>query len=186
MASKDATLTTINLFGKREVECILHTRLVQEQEIKSASEIELLKAYGSIDAVLEDITILEVFREGNGDLVIYFHTKQTEKIRYYGTEGHVYRFKYGISPDVIKSSLGLGEPNIVKVTCKELGITQKELADKLGIDDGTVRKWSSEPTKTPLWAQNFMSLILEHDKNIKAISAFKFFIENIGVGKTNS
>lgn len=143
MASRDATLTTINLFGKREVECILHSRLIQEQEIKAASEVELLKAYGSIDAVLEDITILEIFREANGDLVIYFHTKVTEKVRYYGTDGHVYRFKYGISPDVIKNPLGLGEQNIVKGTCKELGITYKELGEAIGYSEGALKTSAS-------------------------------------------
>lgn len=184
--AKNIDIITINLFNKREVECILHTSFLPEQEIKASCEIELLKAYGSVDAVLEDVTIFEVIGEDRGDVVICVYTRQTEKVRYYGTHGHLYRFKYGISPDVIKSSLGLGETNIVKLTCKELGITQNELADKLGIDGGTVRKWSSDPTKTPLWAQKFMSLILEHEKNMKAISAFKFFIENVGVGKTNS
>lgn len=161
MASKDATLTTINLFGKREVECILHSRLIQEQEIKAASEIELLKAYGSIGAVLEDITILEIFREPNGDLVIYFHTKGTEKIRYYGTDGHVYRFKYGISPDVIKSSLGLGELSIVKATCNELGISQKELADKFGISTSAISQWGADIPKT---AQVALELMLENNQ----------------------
>jgi len=186
MDNKNVSLTTINLFGKREVECILHTRLLAEQEIKASCEVELLKVYKDIDAAIKDVAILEVMSEDNGDIVLCVHTKKMERIRYYGTNGHLFRFKYGISPEIIKSAAGLGEQNIVKLTCKELGITQKELSDKLGIDDGTVRKWSSDPTKTPVWAQNFMSLILEHDKNIKAISAFKFFIENIGVGKTNS
>lgn len=76
--------------------------------------------------------------------------------------------------------------NIVKRACKELGITQKELADKLGVDDGTVRKWASEATKTPEWAEKFISLIIEHEKNIKAISSFKYFLDSVGVGKTNS
>lgn len=159
MNNKNVSLTTINLFGKREVECILHSRLIQEQEIKAASEVELLKAYGSIDAVLEDITILEIFREANGDLVIYFHTKVTEKVRYYGTDGHVYRFKYGISPDVIKSPLGLGEPNIVKVTCKELGISQKELADKFGISTSAISQWGADVPKT---AQVALELMIEN------------------------
>lgn len=78
------------------------------------------------------------------------------------------------------------QENIVKRACKELGITQKELADKLGVDDGTVRKWASEATKTPEWAEKFISLIIEHEKNVKAISSFKYFLDSVGVGKTNS
>ena len=53
--------------------------------------------------------------------------------------------------------------NIVKRVCKELGITQKELAERLGVDDGTVRKWSSSG-KVPNWAINFMDLLLEYEK----------------------
>lgn len=159
MAQKPTHLITINLFNKNEVECILHTSFLQEQEIKSACEIELLKAYGSVDAVLEDIIIFEVFKEDNGDVVIYFHTKQTEKVRYYGTHGHLFRFKYGISPEIIKSAAGLGEPNIVKLTCKELGITQKELADKFGISTSAISQWGTDIPKT---AQVALELMIEN------------------------
>ncbi len=159
MHNKNDVLITINLFGKREVECILHTNFLQEQEIKASCEIELLKAYGSVDAVLEDITLLEIFKEDNGDVIIYFHTKTTEKVRYYGTHGHMYRFKYGIPPDVIKSSLGLGELNIVKLTCKELGITQKELADKFGISTSAISQWGADIPKT---AQIALELMIEN------------------------
>lgn len=79
-----------------------------------------------------------------------------------------------------------GDKNIVKDVCKQLNISQKELADKMGIDDGTIRKWASGATKTPLWAENFMTLIIVNEKNVKAISTFKLFIEEIGVGKTNT
>lgn len=176
MNNKNVSLTTINLFGKREVECILHSRLIQEQEIKAASEVELLKAYGSIDAVLEDITILEIFREANGDLVIYFHTKVTEKVRYYGTDGHIYRFKYGISPDVIKNPLGLGEPNIVKVTCKELGISQKELA--LFDNKVIVAKSILQKSATDDLADRFALVLAEDIEKIETEKDVRDWLEN--------
>lgn len=75
--------------------------------------------------------------------------------------------------------------DIVKRACKELGITQKELAEKLGVDDGTVRKWASEATKTPEWAERFIALIIEHDKTIKGIEHFKYFLESVGVRKSD-
>ncbi len=53
--------------------------------------------------------------------------------------------------------------NIVKRVCKELGITQKELAERMGVNDGTVRKWSSSG-EIPNWAKNFMDLLLEYEK----------------------
>jgi len=34
------------------------------------------------------------------------------------------------------------EDNLVKKTCKELGITQKELAEKMGVTPHTVSEWS--------------------------------------------
>lgn len=33
--------------------------------------------------------------------------------------------------------------NIVKKVCKELGITQKELAEKIGVPHPTVARWAS-------------------------------------------
>jgi DNA-binding XRE family transcriptional regulator len=57
------------------------------------------------------------------------------------------------------------DENIVKKVCKELGITQKELAEIMGVNDGTIRKWSSQKD-TPLWANYFIETILEN-KNLK-------------------
>jgi transcriptional regulator with XRE-family HTH domain len=55
------------------------------------------------------------------------------------------------------------QENIVKKVCKELGITQKELAEKMGVNDVTVRNWSSKGNP-PDWAVNFMNLLLEYEK----------------------
>ena len=53
------------------------------------------------------------------------------------------------------------EENIVKKTCKELGITQKELAEKLGIHLTTVQKWVSS-NEFPLNAEKTIKLIKEN------------------------
>jgi len=53
------------------------------------------------------------------------------------------------------------DENIVKRTCKELGITQKELAERLGVNDGTIRKWSSQ-TEPPEWGVNFLHTLLKN------------------------
>jgi len=55
------------------------------------------------------------------------------------------------------------DENIVKKVCKELGITQKELAEKMGVNDVTVRNWSSKGNP-PDWAVKFMNLLLEYEK----------------------
>ena len=36
------------------------------------------------------------------------------------------------------------EENLVKKTCKELGITQKELAEKIGVTPHTITRWNKE------------------------------------------
>lgn len=98
------------------------------------------------------------------------------------------KFRHKVSATITKDEViaWVNDSSIVKRACKELGMTQKELAEKLGVDDGTVRKWASEATKTPEWAERFISLIIEHDKTIKGIEHFKYFLDSVGVGKTNS
>lgn len=66
----------------------------------------------------------------------------------------------------------MSENNIVKRVCKELGVTQKELAEKIGVHEGTVRKWSSGET-TPDWAAKFLDLIIENEKNKEIVLKFK-------------
>ena len=54
--------------------------------------------------------------------------------------------------------------NIVKETCKELGITQKELADILGVKPSAVSNWVNGDI--PKMAQLVLSQMLEI-KNLK-------------------
>lgn len=59
--------------------------------------------------------------------------------------------------------------NIVKRACKELGITQKELADRLGITPSAISQWGNDVPKT---AQVAIELMLENNqlkKDIKTI-----------------
>lgn len=65
--------------------------------------------------------------------------------------------------------------NIVKRACKELGITQKELADKLGASEGTVRNWSSS-NELPQWAINFIVVLKENQKNKEIADTVKRLI----------
>jgi DNA-binding XRE family transcriptional regulator len=53
------------------------------------------------------------------------------------------------------------EENLVKKTCRELGITQKELAEKIGVSRQTIYDWSSGKTPVPNWGFNFMVLLSE-------------------------
>jgi len=39
------------------------------------------------------------------------------------------------------------EENLVKKTCKELGITQKELAERIGVSVQTLSRWNQDNSK---------------------------------------
>ena len=60
------------------------------------------------------------------------------------------------------------EENLVKKTCKELGITQKELAEKIGMSERAVSNWAKDRVKIP---NNFLRLIelLKSEEELKAI-----------------
>ena len=52
------------------------------------------------------------------------------------------------------------DENIVKRTCKELGITQKELAERLDVPQPTIARWQSGDI--PRMAKLALKLMLEN------------------------
>lgn len=48
--------------------------------------------------------------------------------------------------------------NLIKKVCAELGITQKELAERMGIAEQTIHNWSSQGN-VPEWAIKFFDLL---------------------------
>ena len=61
------------------------------------------------------------------------------------------------------------EENLVKKTCKELGITQKELAEKIGLTDRTLSKYATTHSP-PKNVVNHINTLLE---NIEYKQIFK-------------
>jgi ribosome-binding protein aMBF1 (putative translation factor) len=55
------------------------------------------------------------------------------------------------------------EENLVKKTCRELGITQKELAEKTGFSEDSISKWN-KGAKIPKSAENFFHTLIRMDK----------------------
>ncbi|PLY04898.1 MAG: XRE family transcriptional regulator [Arcobacter sp.] len=49
--------------------------------------------------------------------------------------------------------------NIIKETVKELGMTQKQLAEHIGVHEETVSKWSRGIVETPVWALKMFELL---------------------------
>ena len=54
----------------------------------------------------------------------------------------------------------MNKDNIVKNVCNDLSITQKELAELIGANEGTVRNWSSS-NELPLWAKKSIEMLRE-------------------------
>jgi len=55
------------------------------------------------------------------------------------------------------------QENIVKKVCKELGITQKELAERLGSHLTTIQKWASSEDM-PNMAKKSLEMLMENEK----------------------
>lgn len=165
MSKKNVDLTTINLFGKHEIDCALHTRSLKVQDVKALCEAELLRAYASLDDILNDINMIEVLTDDAHGAIIYFHTKKTDKVRYLGEGGYLYRFKSGINPDVIKRCFEIDEnKKLIKSTCHELGMTQKELAEYIGVAEDTLGKWVRGVTDMPKMAIKLFELLIIEKK----------------------
>jgi DNA-binding XRE family transcriptional regulator len=76
------------------------------------------------------------------------------------------------------------EENLVKKTCRELGITQKELAQITGFKEQTIRNWSSSK-EFPEYSKAFFAILLENKKYKDALFHFNQFSNIINSVKSN-
>jgi len=60
--------------------------------------------------------------------------------------------------------------NIIKNVCSELNITQRELSEKIGSAEATIRNWSAGK-EVPKWALKSMDLLIENKKNKEIVDA---------------
>jgi hypothetical protein len=65
--------------------------------------------------------------------------------------------------------------NIVKQVCRKLGITQRELAERMGVSQGMPAKWAMEATPPPQWAIVSMNLLLENERMKAKLEKLKDF-----------
>jgi len=65
--------------------------------------------------------------------------------------------------------------NIVKKVCAELGINQRELAEILKVNDGTIRQWSSKGEVMPN-VKVTLNLLLENNQLKKKFDKLKDFV----------
>lgn len=76
----------------------------------------------------------------------------------------------------------MSDENIVKRVCKELGITQRELAEILGVAQNTPAQWATQ-TEPPEMAIKFMELLIEHKNTKEQLNKFKKAFELIDEAK---
>jgi DNA-binding XRE family transcriptional regulator len=62
----------------------------------------------------------------------------------------------------------LEEENLVKKTCRELGITQKELAERIGVTQHTITNWSKG--KMEQYAISLLKALIYQDRYFKLVS----------------
>jgi len=55
----------------------------------------------------------------------------------------------------------LEEENLVKKTCQELGITQKQLSERTGIATSTLSRWSKDNSKISKTGIKTFAILLE-------------------------
>ena len=72
----------------------------------------------------------------------------------------------------------LKEENLVKKTCKELGITQKELAEKIGITERTISRYATGEI-IPKNINNHLLLLIDNKTKTNIIDTLKVSIHDI-------
>ncbi|WP_428739646.1 DUF6166 domain-containing protein [Sulfurimonas sp.] len=65
--------------------------------------------------------------------------------------------------------------NVVKKVCKELGITQKQLAEVLEVPEGTVSSWAVK-NEIPRLGKKAIEFYMQNQKNQKIVDSYKQFI----------
>lgn len=126
--------------------------ITPKTQIKRGNEKELINEINS--KIKEILGYDTFFHEGNNH--IEFRDKKGNDL---------YVIEWHFDPNY-------KEDNIVKRVCKELGITQRELAERMGVHQNMPAKWSSgdEPSQMAI---NFMELLIKHEKTKRQLDKFK-------------
>jgi DNA-binding transcriptional regulator YiaG len=66
--------------------------------------------------------------------------------------------------------------NVIKEVCKELNITQKQLAEILEVPEGTVSSWAVKD-EIPRLGKKAIEFYISSQKNQKIIDSYKSFID---------
>ncbi len=103
-----------------------------------------------LSIVVGDKNALKYYDEFTSYLLDTIHSTRKKQISYIDI------FKWFIAQKRDKMK------NMVKYVCSELNITQKTLAEEIGVSEGTVNRWSAKPDELPLQIQKTLNLLLEN------------------------
>lgn len=157
-------LLEIVIFDNLKIDCIVHDEFMTEDEIKENIEAELLEIFGTKEDIASKLHYVEILEPSKDEpFTAVFFVNSNSKTYYYGTKGNKYRIHGMNKEDAILRKNNTY--NIVKKVCAKLGITQKELAEIMKINDVTVRNWSSKG-QIPESSISFMECLIEN-KNLK-------------------
>ncbi|EJF06452.1 putative transcriptional regulator with C-terminal CBS domains [Thiovulum sp. ES] len=65
------------------------------------------------------------------------------------------------------------QESLIKKTCKELGITQKELAERIGFSTTSISKWNKKINGIPKNVEKVLNLLVEHELLKKEYELFR-------------
>lgn len=90
------------------------------------------------------------------------------------------RSKEEVKPEPIASKTSIKKvkkvkTNLVKEICKELHITQKNLAEILEVPEGTISSWAVK-NEIPRLGKKAIEFYIENQKNQKIVDSYKSFI----------
>ncbi|MCG3690103.1 helix-turn-helix domain-containing protein [Aliarcobacter butzleri] len=159
-------LLEIVIFDNLKIDCIVHDEFMTEDEIKENIEAELLEIFGTKEDIASKLHYVEILEPSKDEpFTAVFFANLNSKTYYYGTKGNKYRIHGMNKEDALerkKYSYSTNNENIVKKVCTELGITQKELAEELGMKPTALSNWANGDI--PQIAQKALELLLENKK----------------------
>ncbi|MDR1614402.1 MAG: helix-turn-helix transcriptional regulator [Campylobacteraceae bacterium] len=163
-----------------EIHCINHNENVSKQEIENNIKDELLEIFGTKENIASKLYYVEILEPQKDEpFIAYIYGNLDFKNRYYGKNGCMFRIKYITKQFALEDLEKVN--NIVKKTCKELGITQKELAARIGIAEVTINKWASDPSNITPQGIKSLELVAENAKlkqGIALLDALKSYIKD--------
>ncbi|MFW3412162.1 helix-turn-helix domain-containing protein [Aliarcobacter butzleri] len=154
-------LLEIVIFDNLKIDCIVHDEFMTEDEIKENIEAELLEIFETKEDIASKLYYVEILEPSKDEpFTAVFFANSNSKTYYYGTKGNKYRIHGMNKEDAILRKNNTY--NIVKKVCTELGITQKELAEELGMKPTALSNWANGDI--PQIAQKALELLLENKK----------------------